>query len=41
VVPLIDVRTHAIVRPGTMPLSVEWDGALRPVEPADTLVPSP
>ena len=41
VVPLIDVRAHAIVRSGTMPLMVEWDGALRTAEPADTLVPSP
>lgn len=32
VVPLIDTRTHAIVRRGVPPLTVEYDGALRPAD---------
>jgi hypothetical protein len=31
--PLIDTRAHAIVRKGTPPLTVEWDGTVRVVEP--------
>jgi hypothetical protein len=31
--PLIDSRAHAIVRKGAPPLSVEWDGTIRVVEP--------
>jgi hypothetical protein len=31
VVPLIETRAHAILRRGTPPVVVEWDGALRPV----------
>jgi hypothetical protein len=37
---LVDVRARAIVRPGAPPLTVEWDAALRPAEPADTLEPT-
>jgi len=28
-VPLVETRSHAIVRRGTPPIVVEWDGALR------------
>jgi hypothetical protein len=31
--PLIDTRAHAIVRKGVPPLTVEWDGTVRVVEP--------
>jgi hypothetical protein len=31
--PLIDSRAHAIVRKGAPPLSVEWDGTIRVVQP--------
>ena len=31
--PLIDTRAHAIVRKGAPPLTVEWDGTVRVVEP--------
>jgi hypothetical protein len=31
--PLIDTRAYAIVRKGSPPLSVEWDGTIRVVEP--------
>jgi len=31
--PLVDTRAHAIVRRGVPPLTVEWDGTLRVVEP--------
>jgi hypothetical protein len=31
--PLIDSRAHAIVRKGAPPLSVEWDGTIRVVDP--------
>lgn len=31
--PLIDTRAYAIVRRGVPPLSVEWDGTIRVVEP--------
>ena len=31
--PLVDTRAHAIVRRGAPPLTVEWDGTLRVVEP--------
>jgi hypothetical protein len=31
--PLIDTRAYAIVRKGTPPLTVEWDGTIRLVEP--------
>jgi hypothetical protein len=31
--PLIDSRAHAIVRRGAPPLSVEWDGTVRVVDP--------
>jgi hypothetical protein len=31
--PLIDSRAHAIVRKGAPPLSIEWDGTIRVVEP--------
>jgi hypothetical protein len=41
VIPLIEVRAHAIVRPGTPPLAVEWDAALRPAEAADTVGATP
>jgi hypothetical protein len=30
--PLIDTRAYAIVRKGTPPLTVDWDGTLRVVE---------
>ncbi|MEO7475578.1 MAG: hypothetical protein ABIY46_09635 [Gemmatimonadales bacterium] len=33
VVPLVETRAFAILRRGTPPLSVEWDGALRPAAP--------
>jgi hypothetical protein len=41
VVPLIDVRAHVIVRPGTPPLTVEGDAAIRPFERADTVEARP
>ncbi|HEX3276275.1 MAG TPA: hypothetical protein VHR43_15565 [Gemmatimonadales bacterium] len=41
VVPLIDVRAHAIVRPGTPPLTVEGDAAIRPFEQADSVEARP
>jgi hypothetical protein len=31
--PLIDIRAYAIVRKGTRPLTVDWDGTLRIVDP--------
>jgi hypothetical protein len=31
--PLIDTRAHAIVRRGSPPLTIEWDGTVRVVEP--------
>jgi hypothetical protein len=31
--PLIDTRAHAIVRKGAPPLTVDWDGTVRVVEP--------
>jgi hypothetical protein len=31
--PLIDSRAHAIIRRGAPPLSIEWDGTIRVVEP--------
>jgi hypothetical protein len=31
--PLIDTRAHAIIRKGTRPLTVDWDGTLRIVDP--------
>ncbi|HEV8177309.1 MAG TPA: hypothetical protein VGP44_06425 [Gemmatimonadales bacterium] len=31
--PLVDTRAHAIVRRGVPPLTIEWDGTLRVVEP--------
>ena len=31
--PLIDTRAHAIVRKGAPPLTVEWDGTVRVVDP--------
>jgi hypothetical protein len=33
VVPLIDTRAHAIVRNGAPPLTVDWDGTVRVLEP--------
>jgi hypothetical protein len=31
--PLIDTRAYAIVRKGSPPLTVEWDGTVRVAEP--------
>ena len=31
--PLIDTRAYAIIRKGTRPLTVDWDGTLRIVDP--------
>jgi hypothetical protein len=31
--PLIDTRAHAIVRRGSPPLTVDWDGTVRVLEP--------
>jgi hypothetical protein len=39
VVPLVETRRHAIVRRGAPLLVVDWDGAVRPAEPADTAAP--
>ena len=33
--PLIDTRARAIVRRGAPPLTVDWDGSVRPVRPED------
>jgi hypothetical protein len=33
ILPLIDTRAHAVVRKGSPPLTVEWDGTLRVEEP--------
>ena len=41
VLPLIDTRPHAVLRRGSPALAVEWDGAVRPAEPADTLATAP
>jgi hypothetical protein len=41
VVPLVETRAHAIVRRGAPPLAVEWDGAVRVAEPADTVGAAP
>ncbi|MFL5515915.1 MAG: hypothetical protein ACJ8DJ_07150, partial [Gemmatimonadales bacterium] len=30
ILPLVDTRSSAILRRGSPPLSVEWDGAIRP-----------
>ncbi|HET9727663.1 MAG TPA: hypothetical protein VFP28_12160, partial [Gemmatimonadales bacterium] len=41
VIPLVETRAHAIVRRGAPPLAVEWDGAVRLAEPADTAGAAP
>ncbi len=38
-VPLVETRRHAIVRRGAPLLVADWDGAVRPAEPADTAAP--
>lgn len=38
VIPLVETRAHAVVRRGAPPVAVEFDGAVRPAEPADTAV---
>jgi hypothetical protein len=37
VLPLIEIRRHAIIRRGAPPLAVEWDGAVRLAGPGDTV----
>jgi hypothetical protein len=41
IVALVETRAHAIVRRGAPPLAVAGDGALRPVEPGDTVEVTP
>jgi len=41
VIPLVETRAHAVVRRGAPPLAVEWDGAVRVAEPADTAGAAP
>ena len=36
IVPLVETRRHVIVRRGTPPLMVEWDGAVRVAQAGDT-----
>jgi hypothetical protein len=41
VLPLVDTRPYAVLRRGAPALAVEWDGAVRPAEAADTASGSP
>lgn len=41
VLALVDTRPHAVLRRGAPALAVEWDGAVRPAEPGDTLPEAP
>jgi hypothetical protein len=40
-VPLVETRSHAIVRRGAPALAVEWDGTVRVAEPGDTASAAP
>lgn len=41
VIPLVETRTHAVVRRGAPQMAIELDGAVRPAEPADTAGAAP
>jgi hypothetical protein len=40
-IPLVETRAHAVVRRGAPAMAIELDGAVRPVEPADTAGAAP